>query len=171
VTIDVENLKKYLHEEPYDQPLLLSTLTDIAQLVIFRHFSSHVYRLDDLVSLGIEKAVVMLKRPDVKTGAKLVNFLYTGMRNTIGNDIKKEKRCYCNDMQEAVHGPVDASSDICVCDLREALGCHVSEMSNRLRALGHDPRKQIRSFFNGKPGDPISRLIVRVAASKVMLER
>ena len=167
MVIDSENIRKYILHEPYDEHLLFSTLQDIARLVIHRHFSSHLYRFDDLESLGIEKAVVMLQRADTSVHKNLVNFLYTGMRNSIGNDIKRERR-YSSQDQVDPFFTMERAADIRMSDLRESMLFHLREIVSRMRALGFDPRSRIQSCLEGSLRDPVVFEAVKVASFRAL---
>lgn len=90
MTIDVNTLKSYVRREPYNEKFLWQTIKEITALVIKRHFSSFGYR-DDFFSVATLKALTLLKAPYAVANNNLINFLYTGIRNEIGNNLRGEK--------------------------------------------------------------------------------
>jgi hypothetical protein len=91
VAIDNTNLKLFVDHKSYDDNLLLETLKEIVFLVINRHYNKYIEDTE-LMSLGLFKAVDLLKSDHVNTNCNIVSFVYSGVRNELGNYIKKENR-------------------------------------------------------------------------------
>lgn len=91
MAIDDCNLRNYVKGHKYDQKLLDQTITELVLLVLKRHYQQYLFD-DELQSVGRTKAIFLLNSEHVNSREKLVNFLYTGIRNEIGNTIKREKR-------------------------------------------------------------------------------
>lgn len=69
-----------------DENALANKLVTLAEIIVRKHFYSSKEDKDDLVSIGVLKAISMIKsgRFDAKKG-NLCTFLYTGMRNDMHN--------------------------------------------------------------------------------------
>lgn len=91
MSIDNENLKDYANGGSYDPKLLEQTIQEVTLLVLKRHFQQCLFD-EEIQSIGKFKAICLLNADHANSKENLVNFLYTGIRNEIGNTLKKEKR-------------------------------------------------------------------------------
>ncbi len=76
-----------------DEQLLSEKLMDLASIVFTRHFYANYDEREDLISVGVLKALSLLEEGNfVSSKGKLLSFLYTGMRNEMHNYIYRISR-------------------------------------------------------------------------------
>lgn len=69
-----------------DQDLLASKLITLAEIVVRKHFYSSINEKEDLVSIGVLKALTMISEGKFSTKkGNFATFIYTGMRNDMHN--------------------------------------------------------------------------------------
>ncbi len=88
-------MSKFVFDESClsDDLLLYQKLCDLSSIIITRHFYANIKEKEDLVSVGVTKALTMLNDGywDASKG-KLMSFLYTGMRNEMHNYLYRISR-------------------------------------------------------------------------------
>lgn len=163
MTVNVDNLRRYVNKEPCDEALLFSTLQEMAQIVVRTYFSSFRYMEEDLISLGVERAVTSAREGWVDGRRNLFNCFYTGMRNVIGNYLRREKRYRLVEKVED-WGQVESHG---ICDLTEGFNKDLSEVAERVRMLGYDVRQDLQDYVKGRScGNVVVRFLVRAVAEK-----
>lgn len=81
-----------LAERGYSPEGLADTIREITFVVINRYYKWNMANVEEMVSLAACKAISLLSSPHVESNKNLVNLLFTGIRNEIGNQIKKDMR-------------------------------------------------------------------------------
>ena len=88
-------MSKFVFDESVlsDDYLLYSKLCDLCNMIISRHFYANTREKEDLVSVGVTKALSMISDGhwDPRKG-RLMSFLYTGMRNEMHNYLYRISR-------------------------------------------------------------------------------
>lgn len=75
----------------YDQEILAKCLTSLSEAVVSKHYGSYRGR-EDLVSSGVLKALCLLRAPFFDPKKNVRGFLYTGIRNEVGNLLRRDSR-------------------------------------------------------------------------------
>lgn len=69
-----------------NQDLLANKLITLAEIVVRKHFYSSINEKEDLVSIGVLKALTMINEGNFsKKKGNFATFIYTGMRNDMHN--------------------------------------------------------------------------------------
>ena len=76
---DRKALVGYAREETYDSEVLFRYLKSLAEVVVSLHYSAFDYR-EDLTSVGIEKALLLLRAPWFDPTKNIRAYLYTNIR-------------------------------------------------------------------------------------------
>lgn len=85
----------------YDESVLATKLITLAEIIVRKHFYASVNEKEDLVSIGVVKALCMIK--DEKFSPNRGNFttyLYTGMRNDMHNYLYHQNKFNTVDIDE-----------------------------------------------------------------------
>lgn len=77
--------------ESYHQEALADGLRSLSEAVVSIHYPTFPERTE-LVSIGIDRAISLLKAPFFDPRKNIRGFLYTGIRNEVGNHLRKEAR-------------------------------------------------------------------------------
>ena len=148
MSFDNGNILAYTQGKSFNSKHLQESLTGVARLVLRRHYGNHIHD-EDLEALGVCKGLHLLKSSHVKKSGDLFNFLYAGMRNEIGNWLKREKRG--SEIRKSdppyfrQHGAsFNLKKHPAFANLREG----TKEILDRLRALGLDLSRETDRFFN-----------------------
>lgn len=163
MSIDSDNLKRFVDTGKCNQKLLFQTLNEIVLLVVIRFYNNY---LDDteVFSLGITKATTLLMSKHVSSSKNLVSFVFSGVRNEIGNFLKKEKKFPSReislydslDSEETVNGQLLAMDSI-----RQ----RVDEYESNLLNLGISIHLDFREIIEGtgKEVEGYERFMLRAA--------
>jgi len=82
----------------------------LAEIVVNKHFSGYSYDKEELRSVAILKGIELLKAGTYRSEkASLKNYLYTGMRNEVGNFLYRDKKSIPVEDIEIFSGGVDDS--------------------------------------------------------------
>lgn len=87
----------------HDENVLATKLITLAEIIVRKHFYASVNEKEDLVSIGVVKALCMIK--DEKFSPHKGNFttyLYTGMRNDMHNYLYHQNKFNTVDIDELV---------------------------------------------------------------------
>lgn len=83
-------------EDLLDEDLLCQKMIDLTNIVYIRHFYVNVKEKEDLISVGLVKAYSLLSGKQwAGEKGKLLNYLYTGIRNEMHNYAYKLNREVC----------------------------------------------------------------------------
>lgn len=89
-----------LTEKDIDNPdVLAEKLITLAEIVVRKHFYASLQDKEDLVSIGVLKALTMIKESKWdKNKGNFMTFIYTGMRNDIHNYLYHETKFNTTDL-------------------------------------------------------------------------
>lgn len=109
--VDTKTLIQFSKGEKYDQVEFYDCLCSITNLVISR-FYKNISHDDEIYSIGIAKAIALLKSKHFNPEKNTYNFIFTGIRN----EIQK----YNNVMvREILVEPGHRSLDLDICGIEE----------------------------------------------------
>lgn len=150
MAIDNQNLVNYVSKNKFDANILQSTIQDISLIVIKRYYQQCMFD-DEILAIGRYKALLLLNSEYANGQKNLVNFLFTGIRNEIGNTIKRngKERDIMVDYNEAIY--YDSFSFRHYTSEREALGRiqdNLKVILDNLELLGIDLSTFFDRFFN-----------------------
>ena len=98
-------------EDLVNEEVLASKLVTLAEIVVRKHFYASVSEKDDLVSIGVLKALSMIgDQKFVKSKGNFASFLYTGMRNDMHNYLYHQNKFNTVDIDDMAHDIVDESA-------------------------------------------------------------
>lgn len=123
----------YAAGKPHHGETLASCLQSIAEAVVSIHYSGYPGR-KELISIGIEKALTLLKADFFDPRKNIRGFLYTSIRNEVGNYLRKEARSVAVESTSRHFGASPFMSQDCHWEI-EYERIH-GEIRNRLRACG-----------------------------------
>lgn len=75
----------------YNAEVLTECLFSLSEAVVSIHYSGYWDR-EEMVSVGVEKALSLLKEPYFEPSKNIRGFLYTGIRNEVGNYLRRNSR-------------------------------------------------------------------------------
>lgn len=107
MTIHSEELRKYADGLPYDEKKLVSTIDDIYNVVVgryYRDYDKYPQYAEDLRNKSHMKVYDLLKQAHIKKGVNLVNTVFSGIRNEIGNFLKRKSIAVENMVANFVDG-------------------------------------------------------------------
>lgn len=162
MSIDSENLKKFVDTGQCNQKLLFQTLNEIVFLVIIRYYSKYV---DDteIKSIGISKAITLLMSKYVNTSMNIVSFIFSGVRNEIGNSLKKEKKFPSREISVYDSDPRDMVQDsLCAMDSIER---RINRYESHFSELGISIHVDLNEIIEGreKEVEGYERFMLRAA--------
>lgn len=147
MSIDSENLKRFVDTGKCDQKLLFQTLNEIVLLVIIRFYSKYI---DDseLFSIGISKATTLLMSKHVNSSKNIVSFVFSGVRNEIGNSLKKEKKYPSREISVYDADSTGTAGDnLCAMDSIER---RVYEYESHFSELGIQTNLDFKGILDGR---------------------
>jgi len=165
--IDATNIAAFARGEEYDEQLLWDTSTEIIRLVISRHFSSYRYLHDDMFSVGYEKIISLLRSGHVDPSRNLVNFLYTGIRNSVGNWLKQnDRQRRAEEEAKEENDRLRASSDVGIATENPDFVREVQILAKRFEHYVLSVPIELDRFL--REGEwvrsPLAQLVIKVAA-------
>lgn len=147
MAISNEVLKKYVLGQPYDSKLLYATINEIVYLVIRRHYSK--YENDtELVSLGFFKATKSLSASHVNPGSVLTSYVYTGVRNEIGNYLKREAKFSKRELTQ-YDNCVNSQSVLGDYLAEDSLNSRLNVLYSNFKMLGFDFKINLKGLLDG----------------------
>ena len=76
----------------YDSELFTKAVISLSEVVVSRHFAQSLVSREDLIAVGVEKAIRSLRASHFNPQSNIRGYLYTGIRNEVGNYLKREQR-------------------------------------------------------------------------------
>lgn len=91
-----------------DENILANKLVTLAEIIVRKHFYASSNDSEDLISIGVLKALSMIKdNKFVKSKGNFASFLYTGMRNDMHNYLYHQNKFNTVDIDELASEIVD----------------------------------------------------------------
>lgn len=175
MAIDNENLVKYVKKEKYDPILLDQTITEVTLLVLKRHYSQCIYD-DEMLAVGRFKAIMLLNSDYASTQKLLTSFIFSGIRNEVGNILKKNKKGtrLLQQYGEAIICNCTTDHSYSEYDENEILKQEVDKIVNNFKILGIDLTDNFERFFHAydeKELKGYSEFVLRAAFGRSLIRR
>lgn len=98
-------------QDLHDENILANKLVTLAEIIVRKHFYASVNDSEDLVSIGVLKALSMINdNKFVSSKGNFASFLYTGMRNDMHNYLYHQNKFNTVDIDELASDIVDTST-------------------------------------------------------------
>ena len=104
-----------LTESDLNNPDVLGEkLIQLAEIVVRKHFYASVKEKDDLVSVGVLKALQLIQGNSwTKQKGSFVNYIYSGMRNDMHNYLYHQNKFSIIDIDAMIDTPSDTDVEDC----------------------------------------------------------
>ncbi len=127
------SLQDFATDRSYDATELVAYLSCLVASVISRHFTNCPGR-EDLRSVGMGKALQLLRAPHADFKRNISTFLYTGIRNEITNYVRREVLARTTEPALYRQSPITRSHEGSVV-VRHLLAIELSKIIERFREV------------------------------------
>lgn len=94
----------FCEEDLKNEHILSQKLTDLSCIVFTRHYFASKVEREDLISIGVVKALSLIQGGSwTQSRGKMLNYLYTGIRNEMHNYLYKMSREVCSEYTVGVN--------------------------------------------------------------------